>query len=157
MAIDPCKDESLLSALVDGELSPAHSAAVRRHIAACPLCRRRFDALQDGDALIRGMPALEPSAAFDRTFWRKIAELEEHRASRAGLRYLLTGWRPLLAAGLAAGVVAVIFMHGARSKRLSPEELFIARNMELLENYDVIDQMDILEQWDVVENMKEPS
>lgn len=142
---------------MDGELSSEDAAAVRRHMATCPECRRGFEALLQTDAMIKGMAPVEPSADFDRTFWRKVADLDDRRAGRSWLRTLLTGWRPLLASGLAAGAAAVIFIYNARDTGPSAEEVFIAQNMELLENYDLIDQLDMLEQWDDIESMKEPS
>jgi len=157
MAIDPCKDETLLSALMDNQLPPEHAAAVRRHMATCTTCRKRFEALQQADAIIRSMAGSEPSADFDRNFWRKVADLESRRAKRSWLRPLLTGWRPVLASGMAVGVAAVILFYTSQGKEPSPEEVFIAQNMELLQNYDVIDHLELLEQWDAIETMKEPS
>jgi len=157
MTIDPCKDEALLSALMDDELSPEHAAAVRRHMETCPVCRQRFETLQQTDAMVRGMATLEPSADFNRSFWRKIAEIEDGRTNRSRLRAWLTGWRPVLASGLAAGVAAVIFIYSGQSQGPTPEEMFIAQNIELFQNFDLIEQLDMLEQLDTVENIKEPS
>jgi len=157
MTIDPCKDANLLSALMDDELPPEDSAAVRRHLETCPGCRDRYAALMRTDATIKGMAALEPSPDFDRTFWRKVADLEDRGKSRAWLRSWLTGWRPLLASGLAAAAAAVILIYSGQVGGPTPEEVFIAQNMELLENYDVLEHLDMLEQLDAVETMKEPS
>ena len=157
MNIDPCKDETWLSALLDDELSPEHAAAVRRHMARCPQCRSQFETLRRTDKVISEMAPLAPSADFDRSFWRKVDDLEELKQRRSWLHYALTGWRPVLAAGLAAGLVAVVFMHTGQDRKLTREELFIAQNMELLQNFDVIEHLDMLEQWDAIETMKEPS
>ena len=157
MTIDPCKDETLLSALLDGELSPEHAMVVRRHVDRCPECRALFETLQQTDGMIREMAPVEPSVDFDRIFWRKVDELEEHGRRRSWLRYALTGWRPVLAAGLAAGLAAVVFIHSGHERKPTREELFITQNMELLQNFDVIEHLDMLEQWDAIETMKEPS
>jgi anti-sigma factor RsiW len=157
MTIDSCQNETFLSALMDDELPPEQKAAIRRHMESCPVCRQRYEALQQADAMVKGMKPLEPSADFDRTFWRKVADLEDRATSRSWLRTFLTGWRPVLASGLAAGIAAAIFIYTGQSKGPTAEEVFIAQNMELLQNYDVIDHLDMLEQWDAIETMKEPS
>ena len=143
---------------MDDELPPEKAVAVRRHLETCPVCRDRYAALLETDAMVKDMAPLSPSPDFDRTFWRKIAELEDRRDSRPWRRAWLTGWRPLLVPGLAAAAAAVIiFLYTGQDKGPTPEEVFIAQNMELFENYDVIDQLDLLEQLDAVETMKEPS
>ncbi len=157
MTIDPCKDESLLSALIDDELPPADAAAVRLHMETCPVCQGRHAALLRADTMIKTMAPLEPSLDFDRAFWGKVADLEARRERRIWLPSWLPGWRPVLASGLAAAAAAVIFIYSGHDKGPTPEEMFIAQNMELFENYDVINQLDMLEQLDVIGAMKEPS
>lgn len=158
MKIDPCKDPTLLSALMDGELSPEHAAAVRRHLDHCDACRRHYDILRQTDAMVRGMSPLTPSADFDRTFWQKAAQWDEHRPGHFWLQVLWGRWRLALAAGVAAAAAAVvIFVAIGGNKGPTPEEVFIAQNMELLENFDMIEHLDMLEHLDAVETMKEPS
>jgi anti-sigma factor RsiW len=157
MHIDPCKDESLLSALIDGELPAPHAAAVQRHLEGCPQCRRRLEALQHGDAMLRGLSSLEPSADFDRSFWRKVDDLQKPKTGRFWLHYWSSGWRPWVATGLAAGLAIAIFLHSTQKQQVSAEEISIAQNMELLQNYDMIDHLDMLEQLDAIETVKEHS
>ena len=140
---------------MDGELSQAQQEMLHRHMETCPQCRERFQALQKTDAMIREMETPAPTADFDRTFWRKVADLEDRRTKHPWLRFFLTGWRPVLATGVAAGLAAVIFISTGRDQGLTPEEMFIAQNVELLRNFDVIDQLDLLEQWDAVQTMKD--
>jgi anti-sigma factor RsiW len=158
MTMDPCKDPTLLSALVDGELSAEQSAAVRRHLDQCHACRRQFDILRQTDAAVRAMAPLEPSADFDRTFWSKVAAWEDRRTGRSWLQVFWMRWRPALAAGVAAAAAsAVIFVAVGNRRTPTPEEVFIAQNMELLENFDMIEHLDMLEHLDAVETMEEPS
>lgn len=157
MAIDPCRDENLLSALEDGELSQEESAAVQRHMTECPLCRQRFEALKKADAVVSNMAQMELSPDFDRSFWHKIANLENREKSRFRLSFLLTGWRPLFATGMAAAVAAAILIYTGQHKKPTQDETLIAQNMELLQDFDVIDQLDLLEHWDDIQTMKEPS
>ena len=158
MKIDPCKNPALLSSLVDGELSPEQSAAVHRHMDQCAACRRQYDILRQTDAVVRKMSPLAPSADFDRSFWNKVADLDERRTDRAWLQVFWERWRPALAAGVAAAAAAaVIFVAIGGNRKPTPEEVFIARNMELLEDFDMIEHLDMLEHMDAVEAMKEPS
>lgn len=158
MKINPCKDPTLLSALLDGELSPEQSAAVRRHMDHCAECRRHYDILRQTDIMVREMAPLTPSADFNRTFWHKVAELDERRTGLAWLRVLWGRWRPALAAGVAAAAAAVvIFVAIGVNRGPTPEEVFIAQNRELLEDFDMIDQLDMLEQLNAAEAMEEPS
>jgi anti-sigma factor RsiW len=153
---NPCKNEELLSALLDGELSATHEAAVRRHLETCPLCQQRLEALQLTDESIQHMAQIEPSADFDRTFWRRIDEMEEEETRGARDFPRIFGRWPALATGLTAVCLAFFFIYiGLIGGDLTPEEVFIAQNMELLQDYDMIEHLDILEQWDVLENMKE--
>jgi anti-sigma factor RsiW len=158
MKIDPCKDPALLSALIDGELSSEHAATVRRHLDQCAACRRQYDILRRTDAMVRGMAPLTPSADFDRTFWHQVAQWDERRKGPAWMQVLWGRWRPVLAAGVAAAAAAVvIFVTSGGKNGPTPEEVFIAQNMEMLENFDMLNHLDMLEHLDAVESMKEPS
>jgi anti-sigma factor RsiW len=157
MAINPCKDESVLNALADGELPPEESGIVVSHLESCPQCRQRFDAIKHADEAIKGMAGIEPSAGFDRVFWRKVADLENRKKSRFRLGALLAGWRPLLATGVAAAIAVAILIYTGQNKKMTQDEALIAQNMELLQDYDLIDQLDMLENWDDIQTVKEPS
>jgi anti-sigma factor RsiW len=158
MKIDPCKDPMLLSALLDGELAPEQSLAVHRHLETCEACQRQLDILRQNDTMIQGMAPLAPSAGFESTFWAKVAEQQERKTFGPWLRVLWTDWRPALVAGVAAATAVVVISVAVRVHRgPTPEEVFIAQNMELLENFDMIDQLDLLEKLDAAQTMKEPS
>jgi anti-sigma factor RsiW len=49
-----------LSALVDGELSPAASAVARAHLDSCPACRAELAHTEEARALVRGLPFVDP-------------------------------------------------------------------------------------------------
>ena len=153
---NPCKNEALLSALLDGELSATHEAAVRRHLETCPLCQQRLEALQRTDESIQHMAQIEPSADFDPTFWHRIDELGEQETHGARVFSRIFGRWPALATGLTAACLASLLIYiGRGEEHLTLEEVFIAQNMELFQDYDMIDHLDMLEQWDMIENMKE--
>lgn len=152
---NPCKNEALLSALLDGELPSTSEAALRRHLETCSLCQERLEMLRQANAVVRDLAPIEPSEGFDRSFWHRIDELEKRGA--AGERHLFRIFRrwPAFAAGLTAASLVFVLIFTGRGGDLTPEEIFIAQNMELLQEYDMIEYLDMLENWDVLEVMKE--
>lgn len=154
---NPCREASLLSAFMDGELSVAQATAVRRHLDVCDGCRRQLADLQATDSILKEMEPLEPSPGFERAFRDKMADLEASRRSRWWERYFRPAWRPALAAGLACGIVAAVWVLGGTVANVSPEDRFMAENVEFLKDYDLIDNLDILENWEAIEAMKELS
>lgn len=157
MAINPCKDESVLSALADGELTQEETAIVQLHLESCSVCRQRFEFFRNADQTIQDMGGLEPSPDFDRAFWRKVADLESQKKSRFRLSSMMTGWRPIFATGMAAAAVVAILIYSGQHKTPSQDEALIVQNMELLQDYDVIDQLDMFEHWNDLQTMKDPS
>jgi anti-sigma factor RsiW len=144
---NPCNQEPLLNAYLDGELTEAQAAELKRHLADCPGCRRALETLRHADALVRDLPPLAPSAAFDRTFWEKVDALETGSRYRIWAGQIFRGWRPVWAAVL-TGIAVAALIHFGRTDALTTEEVFIAQHIELLEDYDVISQLDMLEEFD---------
>lgn len=78
-----------LSALADGELSPADAASARVHLAECARCRNELAATEEARSWLRALPEVDlPPAVVERVRW-------------VGRR------RPSRVAALAAGAVAV--------------------------------------------------
>jgi anti-sigma factor RsiW len=152
-----CRNEALLSAFLDGELDNARMQQIRSHLDSCAPCRERLAALVATDKMIQAADGIEPSADFERIFWRTVSELEQRPAPFAWKRWLQPGWRPAIAIGLAAGILFGIMMLTGPRQDMSLEEMFLADNIEFLEEYDVIRHLDILENWDALEAMKERS
>jgi anti-sigma factor RsiW len=152
----PCKQEHLLNAYLDGELTETQAAELKRHLADCPGCRRTLEGLRRTDALVSDLPPLAPSADFDRIFWEKVETLETESRYRIWASYIFRGWRPVWAAALTGLAVAALIYFG-RTDALTTEEVFIAQHIELLEDYDVIRQLDMLEEVDAAGAVKESS
>lgn len=51
-----------IEAYADGELNPARTESVRRHLTQCDDCRRRLEALSSLDASLRDLPVPAPPA-----------------------------------------------------------------------------------------------
>jgi hypothetical protein len=154
---NPCQDETLLSAYMDGELTKQQAHNVRQHIQGCESCRRRLADLKTTDTLIQGLEAIEPSVNFDRSFWSKIDRFEARRTNRWWIRWMYPIWRPAFATGLAAGLAMGLFILNSPDKGVDIEDRFITENIELLNDYDLIYNLDILENWNAIEAMKELS
>lgn len=54
----------LVSALLDGELTPGERADADAHLAQCPHCRAELDATARARALVRDLPWVEPPFGF---------------------------------------------------------------------------------------------
>lgn len=59
-----------LSALLDGELSPAEEAGIRVHLAECEACRDELAATEGMRSLVRDLPPLDlPPIVVERARW----------------------------------------------------------------------------------------
>lgn len=96
----------LLSALVDGELTPREEEGVRAHLEGCAECRRELQLISEVRGFVRDLPPVDPPFGL---FERMLRP--RHRWARAGV------------AALAAGAVASVAMVGVvapHEPRVSP-------------------------------------
>ncbi len=138
----------LLTAHLDGELSPAEQAAVETHLAGCPSCQARADALRTAIGALATLPALEPSAGFEA---RVLSALGKPRANRPH-------WaRRVAVVVVSCGAVAAAVLVALPGKQLpgSPSDLAIAANLDLFENYDAVEASDALQSAEDVEVVAE--
>lgn len=96
----------LLSALVDGELTPGEAAGVRAHLDTCPECRRELERIGEARTLVRDLPAVDPPFGFYERMVRP-----KYRWARAGVAAL---------AGAAAVSVGVLAFAAPREPHVSP-------------------------------------
>ena len=66
--------QSQLAALSAGQLAPGECAALEEHCAACPACRREWEAFQDTLLLLSSLSQPLPSADCSTQMWRACAE-----------------------------------------------------------------------------------
>lgn len=136
-----------LTALLDGALPADRAAAVRGHVEACDACCAALGRLRAG---VAAMAALPPAPALPPFFATRLearlrAERERPRGLHARLAARLAGALPprrtLAWAGAAAA--AAVLVAGAVRGRAYLEDRSLARDLDLLENYEVASALDV--------------
>jgi len=93
-----CREE--MHRALDGELGPEERARFEEHLAACPACRRDYEALTRAVAAFEAAPRLEPSAAFAAGVMRRVRLAEARRArARRFFAWATAGATAAVAAG----------------------------------------------------------
>ena len=93
----------LLSALVDGELTPTDAAAAQAHVAQCPQCASELDDVTTARSFVRGLPQLDPPFGF----YERILRDERRLTVLGG-----GGWtaRRVAAAAFGSAAAAVVLL-----------------------------------------------
>lgn len=137
-----------LTALLDGALEPGRRSEVEAHLAACPACRTGRDRLAAALAVLRDLPAPPPpSPGFEARFWARLARGQD-RPRGALVRLAALRWRligPLAGAAAAAAVVAVLVA------RQRADEMRMAQNLDLLDQYELVASLGDVESSEDVE------
>ncbi len=149
-----CPSGKSLSAFLDGALSTERRHQIVGHLDNCTACRTALERLELGDEMIRSLPGMTATPEFNRELWQKIDGMEMARSqSFWGMRWL-TGWKPLLAAGLTVGIVAgVVIWHHTPSVP-SVQEVVIAESIEMLGDFELIQNLDLFENWEAFQTIK---
>jgi anti-sigma factor RsiW len=123
MSLPNCTPVQALSAHLDGELSPSARQALEGHLASCPSCAARLEALRAvSEAVRRRLEAKAEAADFTGFAAAVLSRLEPHRPSvPERLRVGWQEWRMHRAGSLWAGfavaaalLVAVFALPSAR-------------------------------------------
>lgn len=151
---DTCIENVELNSYLDQALSEHRTRSIRAHLAGCDACRQRLEILVRTDAAINRITPLSPSADFDASFWRKVAQLEPQPSRLRQIAAFFTGWRPVLAASAAAALIAAVLLIPRGTQAPTPGEVFMAENINLLNDLELIQSLDLFENWDAIQEMK---
>jgi anti-sigma factor RsiW len=104
--------DELLSAYLDGEVSPEERAAVERRLEQSPALRETLDELSEVGDLIRSLPLARAPVDLPERVVAAIAPAPLASTTQAQKKRRLFGTWPLMAAGsvLAAGVAIVVLL-----------------------------------------------
>ena len=108
----------LLTAYLDGEVTPEEKAYIEMHLRGCPQCRTELEALTATQASLRGaLKSMAEEVTPSVQAWEKVrARLEKKSSWLDGLHRLLTSktWQvaTVTAAVVLIAVVAVVWQFG---------------------------------------------
>ncbi len=142
--------QSELTAYIDGELPEAERKALEAALAADPKLQALEKKLRQTIALVKTLPAPEPSRALKQSV---LAHLDEEK------RPSWFSWPTLVPAmTLAAAAVLVLVLRGGREELpplvVDEEVLVISQNMEVVEDLDLVG-LASAEDLEVVEQLKD--
>jgi anti-sigma factor RsiW len=152
-----CTVENDLTAFVDGELSAADTARVRKHLEGCAECRATTALLQRTVSTVAALPEFQPSMGLRRRVLTRVETLPRPWSER-----LREWFRPavLLPSGMGVALAAVLAFvavrHAADQRRNL--EMAVASNYELLSDYEVVglsaDDLEVVEHLDELERRR---
>jgi len=159
-----CRYSTRLSVYADGELSGKETDKIRAHLDQCDDCRKALESVYASNSLLLGIGDIEPSRNFEQSVWKQIEKIEEKSLRRFLSEMFFFGWRPYAAAAMTALVFifSIAVYHksitpGLRFQGLGPQDIAIAENLELLEEFEIVSQLELLENLDVIMGLKETS
>jgi len=155
--------DARLSALLDGELSPAETEALRAEIARSPELAARLAALAAVDDGLRTLPGARVPSDLRARVERRIRQ-DEHarRAPRSGAVPGAPRRRWLAVAAFAAAAAALLALvvlpqlrrDEAQAARTEPDhEEFAAEDVALADDLPVIEVLDVLAELDELEEV----
>lgn len=158
MSRDCKKIQNDLTAYLDGELAGKQSLFVSGHLTTCPSCRQELETLRESLALVLEWKDIEPSADFDRVFWKKVAGYEEQQSRKPGIFSLV--WSLLTANYIATPValallLLITFFQSKAPQELGLQDKYMIMHADLFLNMDVIDKKEALENFEVIEVLDE--
>ena len=106
-----------LSALLDGELSPAQQDTARAHLAGCPVCTEELAAVGQARSWVRGLPQVDPPFGF---YERILLDRPRPGSVAFGARPSLRRRAGAAAIGAAACAVTVLGVGSPAARPVNP-------------------------------------
>ena len=130
------KMEENLTAYLDGELSVEDKAAVEAALAKDPALRATLESLKGALAAVKALPEPAASLGLRRAV---LAQVEGPQTFGERLKAFFTLPRLAPIAGVAAAAaLAVVVAQRGDKPPADPEQLYVASNMEMLEDLDIL-------------------
>ena len=150
-----CSFQPFLSAYIDKELSDYRTKEIQEHIETCEKCRNEISLIRQIENTMKDVPEIEPSADFERSFWKKIDAIEDKKKRWSISHLSFFKYRPYAAATMIAILIAGFAFYYKAHQISKADEIIIAEHLELLKDFNTIDHMDLLENWeDIMHNHK---
>jgi len=165
----PCRHSRRIAAFMDGELPENQMRRMTDHLETCLRCQSALADMTAIDQRLRRMEPIEPSADFDDRFQRKLAAIttEDRTGARrapfsgpwltrfkeAAAWFLTGGLRPYFAAAAATAMIALVALQISGPRSMSPDDMDLAANLEMLQDYDILADLELLENWDSIQAM----
>ncbi len=143
-----CQSAHLLHEYIDDELSEEQRHMLENHLKDCELCQKELRLLIQTNTMLEGLGEIEPSEAFNRSFWEKADAYEVKRKSGLLVTIFNYLWRPRLAIALMVLVVAGTIVFKTEMKAPEDEAMFLTVDINMLENFEFIDNLELLENLD---------
>jgi anti-sigma factor RsiW len=130
-----------LTALLDGALAPERRRDLEGHLAVCAACRAERDRIASAVAAIAALPPPpSPAPGLEQRFYARLAR----EAARPSLLVRLGELRWRVLAPVAGAVAAAVIAVGI-AVRHRAAEADLARNLDLLENYELVASLGVAE------------
>ena len=153
---------------MDHELSETEMSEIKLHLQNWPECRALLSRLKETTDLLLTMPEIEPSSEFDIRFQEKLAATTAPgkvlvkriqpwtTMGRRISTMLFSTWRPYAIGAAAMGILAA-FIFLKTGDALTPDEVLLTENLEILQEYEILTDLDFFEYLDIVENRNSKS
>jgi anti-sigma factor RsiW len=143
-------DTLLLTAYVDGELSPDAARRLETRLDLDPVLRARERRLRGAVAAVEALPTPQPSAGLRDKVLAAVAT--PSLAERVGAWLTLPRVAPVGLALAAAGAAVVLWPRDADGD--DEEQVFLAQNLDLVEDLDVLG-LDTADDLEVIASLHE--
>jgi anti-sigma factor RsiW len=154
---DSQKYEENLTAYLDGELSEVEVKELEAALAKDASLRATLDSLRGALSAMKSMPEPAASAALRRAVLEKV-EGPQSFGERMKLFFTLPRLIPVAGLAAAAALAVVVSSRGGGLDKppADPEQLYVAQNMDLLEDMELIglehpDDLDVVMNLDALE------
>ena len=107
----------VLSALLDGELSPVEAQGAQAHVDACPTCAGELAAVSQARSWVRALPPVDPPFGF---YERMLLDRSPAPAGAFGNRVALRRRAGLAAVGAVAAAVTVLGVGSPSRQPVNP-------------------------------------